>query len=102
MLWLWPCPLVRHRTSSLGYRKSSFFLASATRNVQTILACTRFRSATQAATSADSRSRLATRRFRHCRLSTLNSHSAMFSHDACFGVWWNSSRRAKRHASSGG
>ncbi len=30
--------LVLHRTSSFGYRKSNFLRASATRNVQTILA----------------------------------------------------------------
>ena len=35
----WMTALVPHRTSSFGYRKSSFLRASATRKVQTILAC---------------------------------------------------------------
>src|SRR5262249_9539210 len=60
-----------------------------------------FRSASQAATTRASSSRVAIRRPRHCRASTENSSSATFSQLACLGVSWNSSRSVSRRASSG-
>lgn len=60
--------------------------ASATRNVHAILAPTAFRAACQAATSAANLFEQSIRRFRHGPLRTLNSHSAMFSHEASLGV----------------
>ena len=60
-----------------------------------------FRSISHASTSPTSTSADSSCRSRHCRASTDNSISAMFSHDPCFGVWWTSSFSAIRLARSG-
>ena len=41
------------------------------------------------------------RRAKHCRASTLNSHSAMFSQLPCFGVYTNSSLSSNARALAG-
>jgi hypothetical protein len=46
-------------------------------------------------------SKSGTRLSRHWRLRTLNSISAMFSHEPCLGVWWISSFSERRLAFSG-
>ena len=61
----------------------------------------RLRCSIQALTSLRSVSMSAIRRAKHCRASTLNSHSAMFSQLPCFGVYTNSSLSSNARALAG-
>ena len=55
----------------------------------------------QAVTSRRTVSLSGSRRFRHCRASTLNSHSAMFNQLPCLGVYTNASFSINARATCG-
>src|SRR5215203_2746082 len=78
--------LIHCYSCSEGYSRLSLIRASSVSKRHSILAPFSWRRSCQAATSASSVWKSGTRRSRHWRLSTLNSISAMFSHEPCLGV----------------
>ena len=78
--------LVVCHASNAGYRRRSLVRASAVVNCQSMVEMAAFRRAAQALTAAPIAVWVGSRWRRHCRASTLNSSSAMFSQLPCLGV----------------
>jgi diketogulonate reductase-like aldo/keto reductase len=78
--------LVRCQVTIVGYSRLSLMRALSVVKRQSIRACAWSRWHSHAATARINSSSVPMRRFRHCPVSTLNSISAMFSHEPCLGV----------------